>query len=288
MKQLKLLFITLLFTLFSTAAIADTKVLLQTTLGDIEIELDSEKAPITAKNFIDYVNSGYYDGLIFHRVIPHFMIQGGGADDQLKFKEPNAPIKNEAENGLKNDRGTIAMARTSAIDSATSQFFINVVDNSSLNYKSPESFGYAVFGKVINGMDIVDKIVNVPTQRKGPHYNVPVEPIYIIKATVEPTDKVEVEKVEVNTGDVNTVDVNTVDVNTVDVDKTETDKVESNKTESVQTEADKPVTPEVEVNEEVNHTEDSKIDVEEKAVEPTQNGTTGEESTPITPSESGE
>ncbi|MDF7666523.1 peptidylprolyl isomerase [Orbaceae bacterium ESL0727] len=167
------------------AALADTKVLLQTSMGDIEIELDSKNAPISAKNFTDYVNSGYYDGLVFHRVIPNFMIQGGGADDQLKFKEPNAAIKNEANNGLKNDRGTIAMARTSAPDSATSQFFINVVNNDFLNYRSPDNYGYAVFGKVIKGMDVVDKIVNVPTKRMGPHQNVPVEPVYIIKATVE-------------------------------------------------------------------------------------------------------
>nr|WP_255307351.1 peptidylprolyl isomerase [Gilliamella apicola] len=170
--------------MLSTAAIADTKVLLQTSMGDIEIELDSEHAPISTKNFLDYVNNGFYENLTFHRVIPGFMIQGGGADDQLKFKENNPPIKNEANNGLKNDRGTIAMARTSAIDSATSQFFINVVDNNALNYKSPESYGYAVFGKVIKGMDVVDKIVNVPTKRVGPHQNVPVEPIYIKKAVV--------------------------------------------------------------------------------------------------------
>lgn len=185
MKKVKLLFITLFLTLLSATVFADTKVLLQTSAGDIEIELDSKNAPISAKNFVDYVNSGFYEGLTFHRVIPGFMIQGGGADDQLKFKENNAPIKNEANNGLKNDRGTIAMARTSAVDSATSQFFINVVDNDALNYKSPQSYGYAVFGKVIKGMDVVDKIVNVPTKRMGPHQNVPVEPIYIKKAIVE-------------------------------------------------------------------------------------------------------
>ncbi|MCO6560527.1 MAG: peptidylprolyl isomerase, partial [Gilliamella sp.] len=116
------------------------------------------------------------------------MIQGGGADDQLKFKDNNPPIKNEADNGLKNDRGTIAMARTSEINSATSQFFINVVNNDFLNYKSPEQYGYAVFGKVTKGMDIVDKIVSVPTKRVGPHQNVPVEPIYIKKAIVIKND----------------------------------------------------------------------------------------------------
>ncbi|OCG33735.1 peptidylprolyl isomerase [Gilliamella sp. Fer2-1] len=184
MEKIKMLFITALLALFSTVALADTKVLLQTSMGDIEIELDSEHAPITTKNFLDYVNSGFYENLTFHRVIPGFMIQGGGADDQLKFKDNNPPIRNEANNGLKNERGTIAMARTSDINSATSQFFINVVNNDFLNYQSPEQYGYAVFGKVIKGMDVADKIVAVPTKRMGPHQNVPVEPIYIKKAVV--------------------------------------------------------------------------------------------------------
>ncbi|MCX8601469.1 MULTISPECIES: peptidylprolyl isomerase [unclassified Gilliamella] len=184
MNKIKVLLISLLITFFSAFSYADTKVLLQTSMGDIEIELDSEHAPITTKNFLDYVNSGFYENLTFHRVIPHFMIQGGGADDQLKFKNGNAPIKNEAENGLKNDRGTIAMARTNAVDSATSQFFINVENNDFLNYQSPEKYGYAVFGKVTKGMDVVDKIVNTPTKRVGPHQNVPVDPIYIKKAIV--------------------------------------------------------------------------------------------------------
>ncbi len=188
MKKIKLLILTLLLTIFSTIALATPQVLLQTSMGDIEIELDSEHAPITTKNFLDYVNSGFYENLTFHRVIPGFMIQGGGADDQLKFKDNNPPIKNEADNGLKNDRGTIAMARTSEINSATSQFFINVVNNDFLNYKSPEQYGYAVFGKVTKGMDIVDKIVSVPTKRMGPHQNVPVEPIYIKKAIVIKND----------------------------------------------------------------------------------------------------
>lgn len=184
MRKIKLLFIGLLLSLFSTVSLADTKVLIQTSVGDIEVELDSQLAPITTKNFLEYVNSGYYENLTFHRVIPGFMIQGGGADDQLKFKETKQPIKNEANNGLKNDRGTIAMARTNAVDSATSQFFINVVNNDFLNYQGPEKYGYAVFGKVTKGMDIVDKIVNVPTKRMGPHQNVPVEPVYIKKVTV--------------------------------------------------------------------------------------------------------
>ncbi|OCG49701.1 peptidylprolyl isomerase [Gilliamella sp. Choc5-1] len=184
MKKIKLLFITILLTLFSSITLADTKVLLQTSMGDIEIELDSEHAPITTKNFLDYVNSGFYENLTFHRVIPEFMIQGGGADDQLKFKETNPAIKNEANNGLKNDRGTIAMARTSEVDSATSQFFINVANNDFLNYQSPMQYGYAVFGKVIKGMDVVDKIVGVETKRVGPHQNVPIESIYIKKTIV--------------------------------------------------------------------------------------------------------
>nr|WP_228720408.1 peptidylprolyl isomerase [Zophobihabitans entericus] len=166
------------------SSFADTKVRLETTMGDIVVELDSEHAPITTKNFLDYVNRGFYDGLTFHRVIPNFMIQGGGADDQLEFVQTSPAIKNEANNGLLNERGTIAMARTNVVDSATSQFFINVVDNKFLNYQSPQNYGYAVFGKVIEGMDVVDKIVAVKTQRVGGHQNVPVEPIYITKAEV--------------------------------------------------------------------------------------------------------
>jgi peptidyl-prolyl cis-trans isomerase A (cyclophilin A) len=184
MKKINAFFIGLLLGLFSTTTLADTKVLLQTSMGDIEIELDSEHAPITTKNFLDYANSGFYENLTFHRVIPGFMIQGGGADDQLKFKDNNPPIKNEANNGLTNDRGTIAMARTNAVDSATSQFFINVVNNNFLNYQSPEQYGYAVFGKVVKGMEVVDAIVNVPTKRVGPHKDVPVEPVYIKKVSV--------------------------------------------------------------------------------------------------------
>ncbi|KFA58236.1 peptidylprolyl isomerase [Gilliamella sp. Choc4-2] len=184
MEKIKTLFIALCFSLLSSLALADTKVLLQTSMGDIEIELDSKHAPISTQNFLNYVNSGFYENLTFHRVIPGFMIQGGGADDHLKFKNNNAPIKNEADNGLKNVRGTIAMARTNVIDSATSQFYINVVDNNFLNHNPPKDYGYAVFGKVIKGMDVVDKIVNVPTKRIGPHQNVPIEPIYIKKALV--------------------------------------------------------------------------------------------------------
>ncbi|WP_392552392.1 peptidylprolyl isomerase [Orbus wheelerorum] len=184
MDKIKVLLLTLGLSFVSTFAVANTQVLMETSAGNIKLELDNEHAPITTKNFIDYANSGYYDNLIFHRVIPNFMIQGGGADDQLNFKTPNPPIKNEAGNGLKNDRGTIAMARTKNPDSATSQFFINIVDNEFLNYKSADNYGYAVFGKVIDGMDVVDKIVHVQTERKGPHQNVPVTPVYIKKVTI--------------------------------------------------------------------------------------------------------
>ena len=135
-------------------------VLMTTSMGNIRIELDAEKAPVSTKNFLDYVSDGHYDGLIFHRVIPGFMVQGGGMDAQMKEKKGKAPIKNEAANGLKNKLGTIAMARTNVVDSATAQFFINVKDNDFLNYRgsSPAEFGYAVFGQVIEGMDVVRNV----------------------------------------------------------------------------------------------------------------------------------
>ncbi|WVD64952.1 peptidylprolyl isomerase [Utexia brackfieldae] len=155
-----------------------------TNLGDIVIELNTKAAPISSANFLKYVNSGFYDGLIFHRVIPNFMIQGGGFNSTMEQKETNPAIKNEANNGLKNQRGTIAMARTNVIDSATSQFFINLVNNDFLNYQSPKNYGYAVFGKVIDGMDIVDKIAEIKTGRSKGYDNVPLEPIKIIQAKV--------------------------------------------------------------------------------------------------------
>jgi len=154
-------------------------VLMSTSLGDIKIELNEAKAPVTVKNFLAYVNSKFYDGTIFHRVIPGFMIQGGGFDKDMKQKPTNAPIKNEADNGLKNDAGTIAMARTGDPNSATAQFFINVVDNAGLNRPKPDGFGYAVFGKVIDGMDVVHKIEHVKTTTKMPYQNVPVETVII-------------------------------------------------------------------------------------------------------------
>ncbi len=162
-------------------------VLMSTSMGDIRIELDAVKAPIATKNFVDYVSAGHYDGLIFHRVIPGFMIQGGGMDAKMNEKANNAPIKNEAANGLKNDVGTLAMARTNVVDSATSQFFINVKNNDFLNHRSTAAaeFGYAVFGKVIDGMDVVRSIEKVPTGDKGHHQNVPMQPVTINSAKLE-------------------------------------------------------------------------------------------------------
>jgi cyclophilin family peptidyl-prolyl cis-trans isomerase len=162
-------------------------VLLSTSLGEIKLELYADKAPVTTQNFLDYVKAGYYDGTIFHRVIPGFMIQGGGltADMTDKREGQKAPIKNESGNGLKNDTGTVAMARTSAPDSATSQFFINVKDNTFLNKESAQDkVGYAVFGKVIEGMDVVKKIEQVKTTAKGPHQNVPVDSVVIKSAKI--------------------------------------------------------------------------------------------------------
>ncbi|MGE1089732.1 peptidylprolyl isomerase [Pseudomonas sp. ok266] len=155
-------------------------VLLDTTNGQIEIELDPVKAPISTKNFLDYVNSGFYNNTIFHRVIPGFMVQGGGFTQQMQQKETKAPIKNEHKNGLANVRGTLSMARTSVPDSATSQFFINVKDNDFLD----QGDGYAVFGKVVKGMDVVDIIVNSPTTTKQGMQNVPSDPVFIKSAKV--------------------------------------------------------------------------------------------------------
>ena len=156
-------------------------VVLTTSYGDIEIELNAEKAPISTQNFLKYVDSGFYNGTQFHRVIPGFMVQGGGFDADMRQKDTNAPIKNEADNGLHNVRGTLAMARTQVRDSATSQFFINHKDNAFLDHSSRD-FGYAVFGKVTRGMDVVDKIAQVPTGNRGMHQNVPREPVLIIDA----------------------------------------------------------------------------------------------------------
>jgi peptidyl-prolyl cis-trans isomerase A (cyclophilin A) len=162
-------------------------VMLTTTLGVIEVEVDTEKAPVSAENFLKYVDDGFFDKTIFHRVIPGFMIQGGGFTSDLQQKPARAAIKNEAKNGVKNARGTLAMARTNVVDSATAQFFINVADNVFLNHAGPDArFGYAVFGRVISGMDVVDKIAGVPTARKGPHENVPTTPVVIESAKRKP------------------------------------------------------------------------------------------------------
>ena len=157
------------------------KVTMETSVGTITLELNDEKAPETVKNFVQYAKEGHYDGTIFHRVIDGFMIQGGGFTKDMNQKKTREPIRNEAMNGLKNLRGTIAMARTMVVDSATSQFFINLVDNGFLDFQSPspQGFGYAVFGKVTDGMDVVDKIAKVKTGSVGPYQNVPEEAIVI-------------------------------------------------------------------------------------------------------------
>lgn len=159
---------------------------LTTTLGDITLELDAIAAPETTKNFIAYVESGHYDGTIFHRVISGFMIQGGGMDRDLQQKATRATIKNEADNGLRNDHGTVAMARTSDPHSASSQFFINVKDNDSLNHSSPTAsgWGYCVFGRVTDGLDTVNAIKAVKTKSLGSHQDVPAEPVEILSASV--------------------------------------------------------------------------------------------------------
>jgi cyclophilin family peptidyl-prolyl cis-trans isomerase len=159
-------------------------VTLETTKGTIELELDAAAAPISTANFVDYVKSGQYDGTIFHRCIPGFMVQGGGFTADMSQKPTKAAIKNEATNGLKNLRGTVAMARTGVVDSATCQFFINVKDNAFLNHSSPspQNYGYAVFGKVTKGMDVVDAIVSVKTKSSGGHSDVPAETISIVSA----------------------------------------------------------------------------------------------------------
>jgi peptidyl-prolyl cis-trans isomerase B (cyclophilin B) len=157
---------------------------LQTTHGVIRAELDEEKAPQTVANFLAYVKAGHYDGTVFHRVIPGFMIQGGGFESGMRQKPTQAPVANEADNGLRNDKYTLAMARTSVPDSATSQFFINAKDNDFLNFKSktPQGWGYAVFGKVVSGTEVVDAIERVATARRGGHDDVPVDDVVITRA----------------------------------------------------------------------------------------------------------
>ncbi|MFK8331322.1 peptidylprolyl isomerase [Pseudomonas sp. BJa5] len=181
--MLKKLMLATCSVVFATSLMAADKaphVLLDTSFGPIEVELDPVKAPISSKNFLEYVDSGFYNNTIFHRVIPGFMVQGGGFTDQMSQKETKAPITNEASNGLHNVRGTLAMARTSDPNSATSQFFINVADNDFLN--PGRDRGYAVFGKVTKGMEVVDQIVNSPTTVKRGMRDVPADPVYIKSA----------------------------------------------------------------------------------------------------------
>ncbi|MEO6184922.1 MAG: peptidylprolyl isomerase [Steroidobacteraceae bacterium] len=153
----------------------------ETSLGSFTLELDAEKAPVSVENFLSYVDDGFFDGLIFHRVIPGFMIQGGGMLPDMSQKKNKAQIKNEATNGLKNDRGTVAMARTNEVNSATSQFFINLSDNDFLNH-SPGNYGYAVFGKVVDGMDTIDRIAKERTSRRKGHDDVPATDVVIVSA----------------------------------------------------------------------------------------------------------
>ena len=162
------------------------KAVIETSMGTITLELDEAKAPATVANFAQYAKDGFYDGTIFHRVIDGFMIQGGGFTKDMNQKETREPIRNEAMNGLRNKRGSIAMARTSVVDSATSQFFINLVDNDFLNYAAPtpQGFGYAVFGQVTDGLEVVDAIGKVQTGYCGPFQNVPQEPVLIRKVSI--------------------------------------------------------------------------------------------------------
>ena len=157
---------------------------IKTKHGDIGVELFDDKAPISCENFRQYIADGHYAGTIFHRVIPNFMIQGGGMDENMSSKSTRAPIKNEADNGESNARGTLAMARTGVVDSATSQFFVNLSDNDFLN-NGTRDFGYAVFGKVSSGMDVVDAIAGVQTGNQGGHQDVPVETVEIIEVTID-------------------------------------------------------------------------------------------------------
>ena len=186
MRSLVPAFAALALTLAAAPAALAQKVKLATSMGDIVLELDAAKAPKTVDNFVRYVKAGHYDGTVFHRVIPNFMIQGGGMTPDMAEKPTRAPIPLEARNSLTNTRGTVAMARTADPNSATAQFFINVKDNDFLNAEqSRDGNGYTVFGKVVSGMDVVDKIRNVPTGSKGPYDDVPNTPVLIKKATVE-------------------------------------------------------------------------------------------------------
>lgn len=178
----------ILLSAVSSLTTAATIVNFKTTQGDIQIELFDTEAPISAKNFAEYAKSGFYNGTIFHRVIPGFMVQGGGFTADMVQKPTKAPIKNEADNGLLNTRGTLSMARTQAVNSATSQFFINIVDNKMLDH-GERDYGYAVFGKVTQGLSIVDNMAKQPTGRKNYHSDVPLKPIVILSTTVSSNKK---------------------------------------------------------------------------------------------------
>ena len=156
-------------------------IIFSTSMGEVKLELFPEAAPVTVANFIQYVEEGFFDGTIFHRVIPGFVIQGGGFTADMKQKKTRAPIRNEAANGLKNERGTLSMARTQAVDSATSQFFVNLADNAFLDHGTRD-FGYAVFAKVTEGIDVIDRIASVATGKAGMHQDVPLEPVVILSA----------------------------------------------------------------------------------------------------------
>jgi peptidyl-prolyl cis-trans isomerase A (cyclophilin A) len=192
---MKKLFCRILFTtiislgLISSASAENVKVLMKTSMGNIELELYADQAPLTVKNFLRYVDKGFYNETIFHRVINSFMIQGGGFDKNMQKKRTLAPIKNEAKNGLKNKRGTIAMARTSDPHSATAQFFINHVDNRNLDYPSGDGWGYCVFGKVTKGMDTVDKIADVYIVTRNGMRNVPEKPVILKSVSLVPAAK---------------------------------------------------------------------------------------------------
>ncbi|RZJ12858.1 MAG: peptidyl-prolyl cis-trans isomerase [Rubrivivax sp.] len=179
----------LLASVFAMGSAFAQTVKLQTTEGDIRIELNAEKAPKSVANFLQYVKAGHYNGVIFHRVIPNFMVQTGGYDAKLNQRPTKAPIPLESGNGLSNLRGTLAMARTGDPHSATSQFFINVVDNFFLDADVGRNTGYAVFGQVVEGMEVVDKIRAVDTKAAGVHENLPIKPIFITKAVIEPPKK---------------------------------------------------------------------------------------------------
>ena len=190
MKPLFSFILIFLLSLTSLSTLAagtqNPSVIIHTSMGNITVELDAAKAPVTVENFLQYAKDGFYDGTIFHRVISDFMVQGGGFDESFSQKSTRATIQNEADNGLGNARGTIAMARTNAPHSATAQFFINLVDNTFLNHtsKSPRGWGYAVFGKVTEGMEVVDNMAKVRTTRKGPHGDVPVNNIVITSVEI--------------------------------------------------------------------------------------------------------